>query len=109
MKMSHGTLALSFAALLALGTSAMAVEPDPIPTTVTPDASLDASTDTTGFRTFGFSIAFAGNTPDAVKNFVAGLTPDQQRSVNVGCASVLDDASMASNTTVVSFCHNAAL
>ena len=108
MKTAHATIALSFAALLAVGTSAMAVELQPT-TTQRADPSLDAQTDMTGFRTFGFAIDTAGNTPEAVQTFISGLTPDQQNAVSVGCADVLSDAQMATNTTVVSFCKNAAL
>jgi hypothetical protein len=104
MKTSHGTLALSLAALLALGTSAMAVEPQPSDTSST--TTMDPATDETGFQIFGFNIAFAGNTPDAVKNFVSGLTPDQQQSASVGCGEVLSDSTLSFNTTVVSFCKN---
>lgn len=101
MKPLHGTIALSFAALLALGTSAMALESQP-----STQSSVTPATDETGFQIFGFDIAYAGNTPEAVRNFVDGLTPQQQQAASTGCSEVLSDASLAANATVVSFCKN---
>ncbi len=98
MKITRATLALSVAALLTLGSSAMAVQPN--------SNVFDPTLDETGFQTFGVNIAFAGNTPEAVKNFVAGLTPDQQQRISTGCGDVLSDATMARNFTVTSFCKN---
>jgi hypothetical protein len=107
MKRTHTIVALSLAALLAGGTTAMALTAEPASTPA--DTSLDPQKDETGFRIFGFNVAFAGNTPSAVQNFVAGLSPDQQQRVQTGCGEVLSDAGMASNFTVVQFCRNATL
>jgi hypothetical protein len=107
MRSAHKTLALSVAALLTLGTAAMAIEPPPPTTTQDANAPVLPEMDPSGFTFFGFDIEGAGNTPDAVKSFIAGLTPEQQRNVDVGCSNVLSDPSLATNTSVVQFCHNA--
>ncbi|HVY21553.1 MAG TPA: hypothetical protein VHA70_15940 [Bauldia sp.] len=112
MKTAHQTLALSVAALLTFGTAAMAIEPQPDTTASSSTAGtaqydMDAQTDQTGFSLFGFDIAVAGNTPAAVQEFIAGLTPAQQHSVDVGCSYAFSDAAMAPNTTVMQFCRNA--
>jgi hypothetical protein len=100
------TLALSVAALIASGATALAAEP--LPAEPAPQQSImDPATDESGALIFGFNIAFAGNTPAAVQNFIAGLTPEQQQSVVAGCNEVKRDASLATNFTVVQFCHNA--
>jgi hypothetical protein len=107
MKRNHTIAALSLAALLAGGTAAMALPVETVSTQS--DTSLDPQKDETGFRIFGFNVAFAGNTPGAVQNFIAGLSPEQQQRVQTGCGEVMSDAGMASNFTVVQFCRNAML
>jgi hypothetical protein len=66
----------------------------------------DTFEEDSGFAIFGFNIAFAGNTPAAVKHFVAGLNATQKRSVQIGCNAVLRDPSLAQSATVFDFCRN---
>jgi hypothetical protein len=107
MKRTHAIIALSLATLLSGGTAALALNPQPVSTQS--DPSLDPQTDETGFRIFGFNVAFAGNTPASVQKFISTLPPQEQQQVQTGCGEVLNDAGMASNFTVVQFCRNATL
>ncbi len=68
--------------------------------------SMDPYLDETGFSLFKVNVAFAGNTPAAVKHFYAGLTKGQQHSITVGCREVLSDNAYLQNTTVWAFCRN---
>jgi hypothetical protein len=68
--------------------------------------SMDPYLDETGFSLFKVNIAFAGNTPEAVKHFYAGLKKGQQHSITVGCREVLSDNAYLQNTTVWAFCRN---
>lgn len=106
MKTSHGILALSAAALLAIATAAPSFSE--IVQTPSADTSDTGSqnTDQTGSLLLGVNIEFAGNTPAAVQNFVSGLTPDQARAVQTNCGQVLTDGSAVGNLAVLQFCHN---
>jgi hypothetical protein len=109
MKGTRAIFALSLAAVFAGGASAMAADStsDNVNNTNDDQSIMDPATDQTGAAIFGFTIANAGNTPEAVQQFLAGLTPEQRQSVQTGCTDVLKDGSLQSNTTVVTFCHNA--
>ncbi len=100
MKLSHGIYALSVAAGLAIGGSALAATA----TGTTPDQSNDPTRDTTGMAALGVDISNAGTTPDSVKAFVNGLTADQQTGITTGCQSVLANPANASQS-VQSFCQ----
>jgi hypothetical protein len=106
MKRSSKIIALSLAAMFAGGASALAEEVSTTTNTTSDTMILDPATDQTGAAIFGFDISHAGNTPDAVQQFLAGLSPDQQQSVQTGCVDVLKDAAVQQNSTVVMFCHN---
>ncbi len=104
MKIARNILAASIvAATIVVGGAAGAV---PWAGFTADNNNLDPLTDETGFPIFGFNIAYAGNTPAAVKHFVAGLNATQKRSVALGCNQVLRDPDMAGNTTVFQFCRN---
>jgi hypothetical protein len=70
------------------------------------DEQVDPFTEDSGFAIFGFNIAFAGNTPEAVKHFVAWLNATQKHSVQVGCNEVLRSSPVSVNSTVFEFCRN---
>jgi hypothetical protein len=68
--------------------------------------TMDPILDETGYSLFRVNVAFAGNTPAAVRHFYAGLTGAQRHSIDVGCREVLSDGAYAVNTTVTMFCRN---
>lgn len=70
-----------------------------------PGGFTDTFDEDSGFAIFGFNIAFAGNTPAAVKHFVAGLNATQKHAVQIGCNEVLRDPG-TQNATVFDFCRN---
>jgi hypothetical protein len=68
--------------------------------------SMDPYLDETGFSLFHVNVAYAGNTPAAVKQFYAALKPGQKHSIDVGCREVLADHAYGQNLTVTMFCRN---
>jgi hypothetical protein len=87
--------ALSVVAVLAVGGSALAAN-------ATTNGSAN---DDTGMASLGVDITGAGNTPDSVNSFVAGLSTVQQSGLRNGCQGIAADPTNA-NPKVVSFCTN---
>jgi hypothetical protein len=100
MKLSNAISAVSVVALLAFSGAALAAE-----ATTNDQGSQDIKLDATGKIALGVDISGAGNTPDSVKAYVAGLSADQQTGITNGCKEVQASAA-TSNADVLTFCNN---
>lgn len=98
--MKPSTYALSLAAALAIGGSALAAN-----VTTNGVAPASNSANDTGMASLGVDITGAGNTPASVHSFVASLSTDQQSGIKNGCQRIATDPTNAS-PNVVSFCDN---
>lgn len=88
--------AWSLIAVLATGGSALAASGS---------ATDSGGANDTGMASLGVDITGAGNTPDSVSTFVAGLSAEQQTGVRNGCQSIAANPAKAS-PQVASFCTN---
>ncbi|MEJ0013562.1 MAG: hypothetical protein WDM94_13265 [Bauldia sp.] len=106
MKTSHGLLALSAAALFTIAAAATSFAEDVTPAATDNSESTSANTDLTGRAVLGIDISNAGNTPETVQNFFAGLSSDDQTGLRATCSRVLSDGSAVGNLGVIQFCQN---